>query len=654
MGMNVGLNVSTQTQSLKFNKSNRFFTRVFILAVGAGLLLTAILQNFQMYFIEAFFYDLLVKTKGQLNSLRHQQPIPIVIIKIDDRTVEKLNEYAPLGLNRHIELLKVLERANPKAIAYLTPFNETGSVADQFVQIVQKMNYNNIPVILGTEVSTTGEVVPPYPLSKLKHKMAVITTDGKTFSEDKVVRRAIFSVYDEPTLHVKLAELINSKTSSSEYNGIYSMNEVDAKYFYIDYFNDTRSLKNNYFQISAIDLISAQSNLKLNSDLIDQIKDKIVLIGSETTDNSSDFIYTPYSSEAFVNSKLVVHANILSTLIKDSAIRKMSASFDHFFSFVLTVVTIFIVFNTSPFFGVLFTLFCGVGLVALAVFVFILLGYWMPLAHPLAGIFSAYYIFVPYRLVLEYKKRSQFQRKHEVLLQVEELKSNFMNLITHDLKTPVARIQGMAEILNRTNADPKIVNEILSSTDELNRFVSSILELAKIESDKVSLNKQSKDINRVIEECANKFAFNAKEKNIEIKVNLEPLFPIKIDVALISKVIANLIDNAIKYSPDNSLIEIYSSESDRMKGYIEIRIIDHGYGISEKDLENIFSKFYRPKKDLMLKVKGTGLGLYLSKYFVELHKGTLEVSSEEGKGSCFCVFLPQSIQAVANKGEIYV
>ena len=147
--------------------------------------------------------------------------------------------------------------------------------------------------------------------------------------------------------------------------------------------------------------------------------------------------------------------------------------------------------------------------------------------------------------------------KNELLTQVEELKTNFLSLVTHDLKTPVARIQGLAEVLLRSGSerhisrDQEALNHIISSTDELNHFISSILELSKVESNHLHLNLESKDVNRLIEHCVEGFNAQARTKKIQIVSNLEPLFPVKIDTSLISKVFNNLIDNALKYSPLN-------------------------------------------------------------------------------------------------------
>ena len=148
------------------------------------------------------------------------------------------------------------------------------------------------------------------------------------------------------------------------------------------------------------------------------------------------------------------------------------------------------------------------------------------------------------------------------------------------------------------------------------------------------------NINKVIEDCVEKYRFQAHAKKISLTADLEPLFPIQIDDALVSKVMSNLIDNAIKYSEENAYISITSRESLKNKGYIEIQVRDTGIGISSHDLEHLCEKFYRSKNDYTIKNKGTGLGLYLSRYFLNLHRGFLLVDSKEGTGSIFTVLLP--------------
>jgi len=124
-----------------------------------------------------------------------------------------------------------------------------------------------------------------------------------------------------------------------------------------------------------------------------------------------------------------------------------------------------------------------------------------------------------------------------------------------------------------------------------------------------------------------------------MKSELEPLFPIEVDPDLIRQVLSNLIENAIKYSPDETQIKILSQEKE---GFIWIQVVDQGLGIPEDELTHVFSQFFRSKNAKTSPIKGSGLGLHLAQYFTELHSGELFVESTYGTGSTFTVKLPSA------------
>jgi signal transduction histidine kinase len=284
-------------------------------------------------------------------------------------------------------------------------------------------------------------------------------------------------------------------------------------------------------------------------------------------------------------------------------------------------------------------------LASLTIFKF---GFWLPLVHPLLAMFFTYYLIVPYRAILEYKKRWEVQEKHDLLVQVEEMKGNFLSLMSHDLKTPVARIQGLAEMVLRQGgllpAQQDELDQIISSTENLDKFISKILNLTKVESNEIKLNVKSKDINKILEQCVQKLAFQARSKDIAVDLELDPLFPILVDASLLIQVFTNIIDNAIKYSPPGSRIKVSSKE---VAGkYIEVAIEDTGGGLEEHEVQQLFTKFFRGKSIPGDQSKGSGLGLYLSKYFIELHRGRVAAHSVKGSGSRFTIQLPIQAQAV--------
>jgi signal transduction histidine kinase len=332
----------------------------------------------------------------------------------------------------------------------------------------------------------------------------------------------------------------------------------------------------------------------------------------------------------------------LVTLIRDDGMFRLPSWVELLISLVIGVLSVNMLLYLPPGRGIFFL----VGLVAaLSGAVWLALASvhaWVDLAHPLLVAGFSYYLVIPYRLLDEYRKRWHYQEKSELMSQLEQLKSNFLSLISHDLKTPIARIQGNAELVldqtsSLTDKQKKSLSAIVHTTEDLSEYVESVLDLTRIESAKVPLNKATKDINATILEVVENKQGMAADKQIELVTDLEPIFSFKFDVKLIRRVLGNLVENAIKYSPDGTQITLRSKEEGT---WVRVYVEDQGIGIAPEDQERVFAKFYRCENSTTTQNKGTGLGLYLVKYFVELHQGMVELKSEIGKGSVFTVSLP--------------
>ena len=206
--------------------------------------------------------------------------------------------------------------------------------------------------------------------------------------------------------------------------------------------------------------------------------------------------------------------------------------------------------------------------------------------------------------------------------------------MSHDLKTPVAKISSIVDLLKAENKDRQIYSElekIEKTTFQLNDFISSILDLTKMESNKVQLNLKTVDLNKLVEKSTMIYADQILKNDIVLNKSLDVLFPITIDEELTMRVINNLLENAIKYSGKNSIVVISTKDTgDKVK----LTVSDNGAGIEQKEIKYIFEKFYRIKND---ETPGNGLGLYLVKYFVELMNGEINVSSKKGEGTEFIV-----------------
>jgi signal transduction histidine kinase len=204
----------------------------------------------------------------------------------------------------------------------------------------------------------------------------------------------------------------------------------------------------------------------------------------------------------------------------------------------------------------------------------------------------------------------------------------------------VAKIAGIGDILknqyDNSKEQDELLNNIINSTKELNKFITSILDLTKIESENLTLNLQSKDVNLIIEDVLDKLVFEANYQKVKLLKNLAPLYPIQLDPTLMVRVISNLVENAIKYSGENATVEVVTYDD---ADWVFIEVKDNGVGIKPEDINHVFDKFYRVRNDSTHAIKGSGLGLYLVKYFIELHQGYISVNSELGKGTTFVVKL---------------
>ncbi len=237
------------------------------------------------------------------------------------------------------------------------------------------------------------------------------------------------------------------------------------------------------------------------------------------------------------------------------------------------------------------------------------------------------------------KKNFRLQQEQKYLHELEQLKNNFVSLISHDLKTPIAKIQAIVDRLMTQHQDDDLNQDLRSLRlygDELNRYIQSILKLLRVESRDFKIHTEVGDINEVIEEALNSLRPLAREKNISIHTSLEPMFSLEFDTTLIKEVVINLVENAIKYSPGGGQIEVVSHESE---DYVHVLVKDTGEGIKPEDMEKVWGKFTRGS-DQDLKTKGTGLGLYLVKYFIELHGGKVIMESSLGQGTTVSFTLP--------------
>ncbi len=227
---------------------------------------------------------------------------------------------------------------------------------------------------------------------------------------------------------------------------------------------------------------------------------------------------------------------------------------------------------------------------------------------------------------------------------IELLRRELIANISHDLKTPVSVIQGYAETLQMkeltlTDSDRRrYINTILQNTQKLEKLVNELFELSKLEANQVVPKKEPFSISELANDMHNKYQLIAKEKDIILETDLsKDLPPVYADVSLIERVMQNLIDNAIKFTPEGGRIMIRTQRYDHI---VEIIITDTGIGIPENEKGRIFTRHYRTTDNFIDLKDSAGLGLTIAEKILELHDSSLKLISKEKSGSSFSFSLP--------------
>ena len=531
-----------------------------------------------------------------------------------------------------VQVFEFLAEAKPKAIALIAPLNERVYSDSELKMIGKSLSLNQNVYVGYLDDESLGKNAPAGIPDDVRYLPGFISRDTFSYGGDSVSRRVMITIQSVPTIYSEMARFLRDDrfTHFRHTDPLGSLG--DSQQTFVNWQGKAGSYP----------IISSE---KVAQEMIptSEFKDKVVLFGRALTKKSAeDFVFTPFNRTGAPMALVEASANSLVTLWQNKGLFKTGTLFNTLLSLIIGVLTVNMVLFLPPWRGILFVF--G-ELVTLTIAGWLALSWfdcWIDLAHPLVVACVGYYLVIPYRLVDESRKRWHYQEKSELMTQLEQLKSNFLSLVTHDLKTPLARIQGNAELMLNggkefSPAEKKSLNAIVETTDYLSKYVQTVLDFTRIESARVQLNKASKDINAVIAEVIADKQLLAEEKNITITSSLEPMFSIKFDVQLIRRVLSNLVENAIKYSPEGSTINLVSEEDDH---WIHVSVSDHGIGIPIDEQDKIFAKFYRCANTRDSEVKGTGLGLYLVKYFVELHEGMVRLKSEAGNGTTFVVSLP--------------
>lgn len=229
------------------------------------------------------------------------------------------------------------------------------------------------------------------------------------------------------------------------------------------------------------------------------------------------------------------------------------------------------------------------------------------------------------------------------LKEVDKVKSEFMMITSHNLRTPLSIINGFLENMKYMNDITMIKNgmsKIGASAKRLDVFAEDILTISQFELGNVSLQAEDSNISEFVKQIVDEFVPTAALKALKVQTEIADISAkVKISKPHIRSAIWNILDNATKFTPQGGSISIKLSQND---GKATLAISDTGIGIKPQEMSKLFTKFHRGTSTLNYDYEGTGIGLYSSKMIVERHGGSIEAQSQEGQGSIFTITLPIS------------
>ncbi len=503
-------------------------------------------------------------------------------------------------------LLGQILKQNPRKIAVTFFFSQQLPTPD-----LQYVNLYSPKVLWAGQVDSEGRPVMPLMANGYGYNVAI--TDMRQ-DEDHVVRR--FSGPVGPLPHMALAALDDASPEIHQ--------RVVATFDNPQPIN-FRGL-NVFPTISALDVLNGRIPNGF-------FAGKIVFIGNANL--QSHQFQTPVGRL----SRIELLAHVADNVLADRWVKRLPLWIYAIYILVVLIVAVSIL-NTYPqTVAFVFLLWVALGVSALSLYVFDSLYVWLPVISPLVTLLAVYVIMIGYQLTVKENQNWRLEQETKLLSELDQLRNNFVSLISHDLKTPIAKIQAICDRLLAGQVSDD-VREGLSSlrreSMELHRYIQSILHLSRLESNSVQLRKEATDFNEVVENVVEQIRPLAADKRQELRLNLEPMFSIEVDGVMIQEVVLNLIENAVKYTPNDGRIEVETQEVDDK---VIFTVRDSGPGIPPQDREHIFEKFFRGSM-AQTKTKGTGLGLFLVKYFVELHGGEVFLESDIGKGTRVGFTLP--------------
>jgi two-component system phosphate regulon sensor histidine kinase PhoR len=460
-------------------------------------------------------------------------------------------------------------------------------------------------VVWGADVDSAGRVLLPSFANSLNANVGIRNVHA---DDDGNVRRFVSSPVYFPHLGVRVVQ-IAEPARAAVLNRIYQVSSL------INYTGTGAT----YQVVSFGDVLAGRVPRET-------FKNRIVLVGSMSS--SSEQVQTPLGRM----SRVEVTANIVDNVLLKRSVNRLPNGFYLCLLALLMAVSIWALVTYPQSVALVFFVLSGILWAAASVWAFDAIYFWVPVLAPIGQLTTTYIVFLSFQLSLNEQRTWRLEQEQKFISETEQLKTNFVSMMSHDLKTPIAKIQAICDRLLAATLDAPLEQDLKSlrrSSDDLHRYIQSILKVTKIEAKDFKISKEVTDINEDIERVVVRLAPLASEREISLRTQLEPLFSIEADTNLIQEVIHNLIENALKYTPAGGQVVVKSEEKD---DNVIVVVEDTGPGIAPEEQKEIWGKFTRGRQ-LPVETKGTGLGLYLVKYFVELHGGEVFLESTPGQGT---------------------
>lgn len=578
----------------------------YVLQAAAALVIVLALAQFSFHYLEALFSDASWRLKP--NSAISGQ---IELVAIDQPTISRFG-HVPTARD-HLRFIKALTAAHPKAVVYFTSPAGIPGEPGELKELAEAMAalpgftvaINDTYLQAEKNARKLAEPFAQFPL-----EMSPISRDLHLFSRDDVTRRMLISYDGQSALELKLAQLIHPELKSEgEIRGAFEF--LQSQQVYIS-FHPTLT-----YPISSFSLLAEQNQPEPAQ--ISRFRDKIVLVGRDLNDDHADYVRTPYSRDVEAMTALEAHANMLDTIILNSAPVRADSSVTLLIAFLIGFLGLRAIFAQSPAKGLLNFLGLMIATAVISQTIFCLFGYWISLAPALITTFILFYVVIPYRLVLENRRKlKHYQARSELAAQV-----------SHDIRSPLAALNMVLNTIDSVSDEKHLI--IRNSTRRINDIANNLLQQSRTPNVRpgqrrspetnTNLRPSTVLLSSTIEAIVSEKRAQFRDRtDIEIVSEIGAgygLFALLNEASLL-RVLSNLINNAVEACHNGGHVLVSIRRGD---GVAVVEIKDDGPGIPP-DLIGLLGdvQIHSRKRGQ----SGSGLGVLYAAQFVRALGGNIE------------------------------